>query len=209
MQKWIWWATISASRMLIYSITILSIQVFKAYLDERPRLNGQVNNFRNIVDALGLIWFVVGNMWLYGEDSASCKNPEQSPVYKLCTAMIIINYIQICAPCIVAILMIPVFCFCMPCLIRLLARLQGGRQIPRGATLADISSLPIVVIAAEHLSSELQGENNNSCPICLSDLKIGEEGRFLKCKHIFHKTVSLFFPSSFSLSLIQFFFIYN
>lgn len=39
--------------------------IFPCFMgDEQVR----VTNIRNIIDALGLIWFVVGNMWLYGLD---------------------------------------------------------------------------------------------------------------------------------------------
>ena len=62
------------------------------------------------------------------------RHPERSPIYGLCVSMLIINYIQICLPCIVAVIMIPVFCFCMPCLIRLLARLQIHQGATAGAT---------------------------------------------------------------------------
>ena len=56
----------------------------------------------------------------------NCKHADRSPVYRLCAVMLLVNYIQICLPCIIAVTMIPVFCFCMPCLIRILARLHGG-----------------------------------------------------------------------------------
>lgn len=68
-------------------------------------------------------------MWLFGDDDNSCSHPGHSPVYNLCLSMLIINYVQICLPCIIAILLIPVFCFCMPCLIRILARLQDPRTV--------------------------------------------------------------------------------
>ena len=66
-------------------------------------------------------------MWLFGDDDNSCRNPTHSPIYNLCVSMIVLNYIQICLPCILAILLIPIMCFCAPCLIRLLARLQDSR----------------------------------------------------------------------------------
>lgn len=31
-------------------------------------LKAQLTNIRNIVDAVGLVWFVVGNMWIFGDD---------------------------------------------------------------------------------------------------------------------------------------------
>ena len=123
----------------------------------------------------------------FGDDDADqCKHPEKSPVYRLSSIMILINYIQICFPCIVAFAMIPVFCFCMPCLIRILARLHGGRLLhePHGATEQDIEALPDVVIDEDILAST----GDKTCPICLSDLAIGGSARQLRCKHLFHKS---------------------
>lgn len=125
--KWKTWAVFSALRMSTYVATLLFVHFFEPWLRQRPNYLTQAINFRNTVDAIGLIWFVVGNMWLFGDDDSSCRHPEASPIYNLCLSLLIINYIQFCLPCILAILLIPVFCFCMPCLIRLLARLQQHR----------------------------------------------------------------------------------
>lgn len=29
------------------------------------------NSLRNIVDAMGLVWFIIGNLWLFGDDQVS------------------------------------------------------------------------------------------------------------------------------------------
>lgn len=185
--RWNWWSFLSAARMAVYSAVVVYMVAYRSFLEENQHLFIQVNNFKNITDALGLVWFVVGNMWLFGDDETDdCKHPERSPVYKLSSIMILINYIQICLPCIIAFAMIPVFCFCMPCLIRLLARLHGGRLLrePRGATEQDIEALPDVVISEDMLTNT----GDKTCPVCLSDLAVGESGRQLRCKHLFHKS---------------------
>jgi len=138
-RRWKLWALVSATRMLSYCGINLFMHVFRLYLQERQEYLAKVINVRNTIDAVGLVWFVVGNMWLFGDDEVTCKNPQDSPIYKLCISLLIINYIQICLPCIIAILLIPVFCFCMPCLIRLLARLQD----PRIAAVRSINRLKI------------------------------------------------------------------
>ena len=183
--RWNWWSSLSAIRMATYSAIIVYMVTFRRVLERSPEDWHQLNGFKNIVDALGLVWFVVGNMWLFGDDDAqSCDHPDRSPVYRLAAIMLLINYIQICLPCIIAFAMIPGFCFCMPCLIRIVARLHGGRFTQtRGATEQDISSLPEITIAAEHLT-----DGETSCPICLSELAVSESGRMLRCKHLFHKS---------------------
>lgn len=126
--RWKWWAIFSALRMFSYSFVVLFMDLFRPWLQERRDYADRVKSLRNTIDAFGLIWFVVGNMWLFGDDDDSCQHPERSPIFNLCVSMLIINYIQICLPCILAILLIPVFCFCMPCLIRILARMQDLRS---------------------------------------------------------------------------------
>jgi hypothetical protein len=111
------------SRPLFLTMYVL----WQSYFDERPHRQARLSSIRNIVDASGLIWFVIGNIWVFGDDLTHCVHPQLSPIYEMCVAMLIINYIQICLPCIVAIALIPIFCFCMPCLIRILARMQTAR----------------------------------------------------------------------------------
>mmetsp|Transcript_18117 Transcript_18117/g.40168 ORF Transcript_18117/g.40168 Transcript_18117/m.40168 type:complete len:228 (+) Transcript_18117:187-870(+) len=124
--RWKWWAIFTALRMAAYTVVVIFMNVFRAWLLERREQHDRLKSFRNTIDAFGLIWFVVGNMWLFGDDDDTCPHPH-SPIYNLCVSLLVINYIQICLPCIIAIVLIPIFCFCMPCLIRLLARLQDPR----------------------------------------------------------------------------------
>mmetsp|Transcript_24376 Transcript_24376/g.26645 ORF Transcript_24376/g.26645 Transcript_24376/m.26645 type:complete len:319 (-) Transcript_24376:757-1713(-) len=180
--RWKWWAVISALRLFAYSCIIFIIQYFRNWLRDHPDYHVRAINIRNTVDAFGLIWFVVGNMWLFGDDDNSCSHPEHSPVYNLCLSMLIINYVQICLPCIIAILLIPVFCFCMPCLIRILARLQDPRTVV-GAPQQIIDTIPVITIGP---NQERTGQDN-TCPICLSEFVEGETARLLNCQHMFHQ----------------------
>ena len=138
----------------------------------------QMTNFRNLVDASGLVWFLVGNVWVFSDEN--CSSPASSPVYSLCVTMLIINTIQICLPCIIALAMIPFICLCMPCLIRILARLQN-QNAPKGATDTLINTLPLQNVT-ERLS-----DDDRTCAVCLNDMDIGEEVRIMPCKHLFHK----------------------
>jgi E3 ubiquitin-protein ligase RNF38/44 len=103
------------------------MDTYRVWLQEHREYTERLKNFRNALEAFGLVWFVVGNIWLFGDDSDICHHPQRSPIYNLCVSLLVLNYIHICFPCIIAIVLIPVFCFCMPCLIRMLARLQDPR----------------------------------------------------------------------------------
>lgn len=72
-----------------------------------------------------------------------CAHPNRSPLYKLCVAMVFINYAQLCLPCVVVIFMLPVLCFCLPCLIRILARIQDPMR-GKGASVNAINRLPLM-----------------------------------------------------------------
>ena len=179
--RWKWWSLISATRMLLYTLIVCTIYFFRP-LWEDNNLYAKLVAFRSIVDAVGLIWFLVGNVWILSNDQQDkCSDPTESPTYILCLSMLIINYIQICLPCIIALCMIPVFCFCMPCLIRLLARLQNISEASKGASEALINTIPTTVIT-DSLSAE-----ERSCPICLNEMEVGSEVRNLPCNHLYHK----------------------
>lgn len=187
--QWKVWAVISTIRMAIYSFIVFFMFVFKPILDQNHRLSVQINGFRNLTDGFGLIWFIVGNMWLFGDDtSTACLHPQKSSIYNLCVSMLIINYIQICLPCILAALMIPLFCFCMPCLIRIMARYNRTVQ---GASQDAINLVPSVILGTDVVGQ--LGTDDVSCPICLSEMVTGDEVRLLNCKHSFHKQVRCFF----------------
>ncbi|KAJ8604697.1 hypothetical protein CTAYLR_006560 [Chrysophaeum taylorii] len=147
----------------------------------RRRAAAVVANARNSLDALALIWFVVGNMWLLGGSDAECSDATKSPIYVVDVAMLVVQYAQICLPCVFAIAMVPVFCFCLPCVIRLLAALHEPNN-GRGASRRAISELPTVSYAH---GLELGGEDP-CCSVCISDFEIGDNLRVLPCKHAFH-----------------------
>ncbi|RYY83619.1 hypothetical protein EON63_10830 [archaeon] len=126
--KWKIWSVLCIVRMAIYTVLIAYIQQYRAYLQDNPERYQKLVSLRNTIEAFALIWFVVGNMWLFGDDDDTCIHPHDSHIYNLCFSYLIIMYLQICAPCILAILLIPVFCFCLPCFIRVLARLHDSRR---------------------------------------------------------------------------------
>lgn len=61
----------------------------------------------------------------------------------------------------------------------------------QGATDELIEALPTTTLTED---SELIKEGgDNTCPICLSDMVVGEKVRILHCKHFFHNTVTIIF----------------
>jgi hypothetical protein len=181
--KWKAWSLSASLRMVFYTAVIIYIHVHKAELDANPVALQKVLGLRNFLDAMGLVWFVIGNLWLFGDDSQFCEHPEKSPIYVLSYSMLIISYLQICLPCILVLLLLPLLCFCMPCLIRILARMQD-LNAPKGANEAAIESIPLINVTNEHLR-EFDG---STCPICITDMVVGEQARQLRCRHMFHKS---------------------
>jgi hypothetical protein len=72
---------VSAIRMGLYTAIVCFMHFARDCLENRPSLvvgtyfffsvhilQVQFSNARNIVDAIGLVWFVVGNMWIFGDD---------------------------------------------------------------------------------------------------------------------------------------------
>jgi E3 ubiquitin-protein ligase RNF38/44 len=182
--KWKVWSIVSGVRMVLYCSMIVYIHVYKIWLEERPPLLHKTLALRNFLDAVGLVWFIVGNLWLFGDDSELCTAPEKSPIYILCYSLLVIAYLQICLPCILVVLFLPVLCFCMPCLIRILARLQDLQSTTKGANDAAIDSLQSLTISSE----QLRTVDNNTCPICINEMVEGEQARSLPCKHLFHQS---------------------
>ena len=59
-----------------------------------------------------------------------------------------------------------------------------------GANEAVINDLKLETINAELL----QGASSATCPICLSEMSVGDQARFLPCNHFFHKHVTRQYP---------------
>jgi len=177
----------------------------------RRRAAALVANARNSLDAIALIWFVFGNMWLLGGSDDACgggssssssgntgddrphhghasekDDPTKSPVYVVDVVMLAIQYAQICLPCVFAIAMVPVFCFCLPCVIRLLAALHEPTR-NRGASRRAIDDLPT---STYHDGMDIGGgaeDDEPSCPVCFTTFADGDRLRILPCKHAFHQ----------------------
>lgn len=196
--KWKFWSLVSAIRMLVFSVVLIGSELTRT---GNSLLHAQFNSVKNVTDGFGLVVFIIGNLWLLGDDE--CQHPDKSPVFNLGLALLIINYIWICLPCIIVGIVVPCFCFCMPCIIRLLAWINPDvlrtAGIVYGADASAISTVPSYVIGSDNndLPSDISDQmEDRACPICLNDMVDGDEVRLLPCKHVFHKDVSCFFVLS-------------
>mmetsp|Transcript_4149 Transcript_4149/g.6331 ORF Transcript_4149/g.6331 Transcript_4149/m.6331 type:complete len:322 (-) Transcript_4149:265-1230(-) len=183
--QWKVWSIIQL--VLITLHTVMRIVGWRAE-EARGTLSHALNTVKNALEALGLIWFVTGNLWLFGGQTESCAEASQSPIYQLCLALIIILYIQLCLPCILAVMMVPLLCFCLPCVVRLLSFLNDPSS-RKGASQETINSIPLVkygdVTATNHPEGVIV---DSSCSICFVDYLIGDELRNLHCGHALHKS---------------------
>lgn len=186
--KWKVWTTLAIIKMTVFCISESIAFYFKAWLENNMDFRFRLNQFRSTIELFSLFWFVLGNMWIMGEDYSDCKHAFKSPIYKTGFSFIVINYIQLLFPCILGILMIPVFLFCMPTLVRFLNILSGRRNV-EGADTAAIDTIPSVLLGSSGNDASVVNPENNPCPICLNDMVNGEYIRNLPCKHIFHKEV--------------------
>lgn len=127
--------------------------------------------------ALVLMWFILGNAWLLQSTSCAAAAPE---VYSLMAVVITFNYVMLCLPIILALILLPCICFCLPCALRLLQYLSV-RQ--RGVRTEQINELP----SRKYEIGRFTGDDT-VCAICLVDFERGEDLRVLHDRHQFHKT---------------------
>lgn len=163
----------------------------------RTRLNGLVDHFKMAIDCFFAVWFVVGNVWIFGGHSSPSDSPK---LYRLCIAFLTFSCIGYAMPFILC----ATICCCLPCLISVLGFRENFSQT-RGATAEAINALPVYKFKTKSrndlefseegeggfllLGSEkkrlISGEDA-SCCICLARYGDDEEVRELPCLHVFH-----------------------
>ncbi|CAH8258792.1 unnamed protein product [Arabidopsis lyrata] len=101
----------------------------------RTRLNGLVDHFKMAIDCFFAVWFVVGNVWIFGGHSSPSDSPK---LYRLCIAFLTFSCIGYAMPFILC----ATICCCLPCLISVLGFRENFSQT-RGATTEAINALPV------------------------------------------------------------------
>ncbi|CAL5359058.1 unnamed protein product [Camellia sinensis] len=167
-----------------------------------PRLKALVEYFKMTLDCFFAVWFVVGNVWIFGGHSSSAEAPN---LYRLCIVFLIFSCIGYAMPFILC----ATICCCLPCIISVLGFREDLNQ-NRGATPESINSLPTykfkikktrngngreissgageggVVAAGTEKERVISGEDAVCC-ICLAKYAHNDELRELPCTHFFHK----------------------
>ncbi|KAJ7951836.1 E3 ubiquitin-protein ligase [Quillaja saponaria] len=164
------------------------------------RLNGLVDHFKMALDCFFAVWFVVGNVWIFGGHSSPSDAPK---LYRLCIVFLTFSCIGYAMPFILC----ATICCCLPCIISVLGIREDLSQT-RGATLESINALPTykfklkknevedqplntgideggVLAAGTEKERAISGEDAVCC-ICLAKYADDDELRELPCCHVFH-----------------------
>ncbi|XP_052171177.1 E3 ubiquitin-protein ligase At1g12760-like [Diospyros lotus] len=167
-----------------------------------PRLKALVEYLKMALDCFFAVWFVVGNVWIFGGHSSSTEAPN---LYRLCIVFLTFSCIGYAMPFILC----ATICCCFPCIISVL----GSREDllhNRGARQESINSLPTYkfkirksrkgngreiisdaveggFVAAGTEKERLISGEDAVCCICLAKYANNDELRELPCSHLFHK----------------------
>ncbi|XP_034581958.1 E3 ubiquitin-protein ligase At1g63170 isoform X2 [Setaria viridis] len=171
-----------------------------------PRLSVLAYHFKTAVDCFFAVWFVVGNVWIFGGRSISSDAQDAPNMYRLCLAFLALSCVGYAIP----FIMCAAICCCFPCLISVL-RLQEDLGQSRGATQELINALPTYKFkpkrnknwGMDHASSSenldeggilgpgtkkerVVSAEDAVCCICLTKYGDDDELRELPCTHFFH-----------------------
>ncbi|KAK4274388.1 hypothetical protein QN277_017616 [Acacia crassicarpa] len=169
-----------------------------------PRLKSLVEYFKMALDCFFAVWFVVGNVWIFGGNSSAGDAPN---MYRLCIVFLTFSCIGYAMPFILC----ATICCCLPCIISILGVREDLAQT-RGATSESISALPTYKFKVKKRKNSDKNSDENSsnvseggivaggtekervisgedavCCICLAKYENNDELRELQCSHLFHK----------------------
>lgn len=166
----------------------------------RLNLNALVDHFKMALDFLFAVWFVVGNVWIFGGHSSASDAPN---LYRLCLAFLTFSCIGYAMPFVLCV----IICCCLPCIISVMGLREDMVQT-RGATTESINSLPVYKFKVKRRRSAAEREMNPEgeggilaagtdkeqtisaedaeCCICLAKYEDNDDIRELPCHHFFH-----------------------
>ena len=164
------------------------------------RINALFDHFKMALDCFFAVWFVVGNVWIFGGRSSAADAPN---LYRLCIVFLTFSCIGYAMPFILC----AMICCCLPCIISVMGFREDTNNT-RGATSESVNSLPTykfktkkrrhssgneaegqdggIVAAGTDKERSLSAEDAVCC-ICLAKYAHNDELRELPCTHCFHK----------------------
>lgn len=162
------------------------------------RLNMLVDHFKMALDCFFAVWFVVGNVWIFGDQSSSADAPN---LYRLSVVFLTISCIGYAMPFILC----GMICCCLPCIVSILGIREDMNQI-RGASQDSINALPTHnfklkmtqnkeddsgideggLLAAGTENERPISSEDAVCCICLAKYTDDDLLRELPCTHFFH-----------------------
>ncbi|GJP63183.1 hypothetical protein CLOP_g20251 [Closterium sp. NIES-67] len=108
-------------------------------LQDDARIMALVERYKVTLDCFFAVWFVLGNVWVFGAHSAATTAPN---LYNLCVLLITLSCVGYALP----FLLCAAICCCLPCLLHLVGYEPDGAFLPsrssRGATTTTITALP-------------------------------------------------------------------
>ncbi|XP_057462906.1 E3 ubiquitin-protein ligase At1g63170-like [Actinidia eriantha] len=161
-------------------------------------LNSLVDHLKMALDCFFAVWFIVGNVWIFGGHSSPSDAPK---LYRLCLVFLTFSCIGYAMPFILC----ATICCCFPCIISILG-FQEDLSQTKGATPESINALPVykfklktnshdqeinsvvdggVMAAGTEKERAIEGEDAVCC-ICLAKYAENDELRELPCCHFFH-----------------------
>ncbi|CAN6336448.1 unnamed protein product [Urochloa humidicola] len=166
-----------------------------------PRAQAFADHFKMALDCFFAVWFVVGNVWVFGGRSSAHDAPN---LYRLCIAFLTFSCIGYAMPFILCALI----CCCLPCIISVMGFREDLNQ-NRGASSDVINALGTYkfklkkprngerneggggggggVLAAGTDKERVVSAEDAVCCICLARYVDNDELRLLPCGHFFHK----------------------
>uniref|UniRef100_A0A5B6ZMS8 RING-type domain-containing protein n=1 Tax=Davidia involucrata TaxID=16924 RepID=A0A5B6ZMS8_DAVIN len=163
------------------------------------RFNSLLDHFKMALDCFFAVWFVVGNVWIFGGHSSPSDAPK---LYRLCIVFLTFSCIGYAMPFILC----ATICCCLPCIVSILG-FREDLSHTRGATPESINALPTykfmlkkiggdqeinsgggeggVLAAGTENERAISGEDAVCC-ICLAKYADNDELRELPCSHFFH-----------------------
>ncbi|KAH9611585.1 hypothetical protein KSS87_023236 [Heliosperma pusillum] len=163
------------------------------------RMGSIMDHFKMALDCFFAVWFVVGNVWIFGGHNSVSDAPN---LYRLCIVYLTLSCIGYAMPFILC----AMICCCLPCIISVLGIREDLNQV-RGASEESINTLPTYKFKVKNDENGSTEQRNSAeggivaigtekervisaedavCCICLARYMEDDEMRELPCTHFFH-----------------------